>query len=247
MKDFSIDINCDVGEGIGNEAQLLPLISSCNIACGGHAGDLDTIKEVAVLAKQHKVKVGAHPSYPDKENFGRVSMVISENYLIAIIKEQIENFLDILKKENITMHHIKPHGALYNDIAKDLILARTFLKAIASYKKCYLYVPYGSVIEKEALKDGYKIKREAFADRNYNADLSLVSRKLPHAVLETPKMVLAHILSMVKENQLTTLNEEVIHMAAETYCVHGDTSTAIQILTYLSKELGSQNIKIARE
>lgn len=247
MKDFSIDINCDVGEGLGNEAQLLPLISSCNIACGGHAGNTDTIKEVAVLAKHHKVKIGAHPSYPDKENFGRVSMVIPENDLIASIKEQVENFLNVLKKEDITMHHIKPHGALYNDIAKDLFLARTFLKAIEPYKRCYLYVPYGSAIEKEALEHGFKIKREAFADRNYNTDLSLVLRKLPHAVLETPKLVLAHIISMVKENQLTTLNKEVIHIAAETYCVHGDTSTAVQILTYLSKELGNQNIKIARE
>ena len=247
MKNFLIDINCDVGEGIGNEALLLPLISSCNIACGGHAGDLHTIKEVVVLAKKHKVKIGAHPSYPDKENFGRLSMLISEDELISTIQEQVENFLAILKKENIAMHHIKPHGALYNDIAKDLILARIFLKAIAPYKKFFLYVPYASVIEKEALKQGFLIKREAFADRNYNADLSLVSRKLPHAVLGDPKSVLKHLLLIVKENKVSTSNGDMIHIVADTYCVHGDTAGALQILMYLSKQLGIQNIEISSE
>lgn len=247
MKDFFIDINCDVGEGIGNEAELLPLISSCNIACGGHAGNRNTIKEVVLLAKQHKVKIGAHPSYPDKENFGRLSMSISENELIVTIQEQIQNFLTVVKKEDLIMHHIKPHGALYNDIAKDLILTRIFLKAISNFKKSFLYVPYGSVIEKEALKQGFKIKREAFADRNYNTDLSLVSRRLPNAVIEDPEMVLSHMLSMVKEEHVKTINGDIVTMAADTFCVHGDTASALQILTYLSNELGIHNIKIASE
>ena len=247
MKNFVIDINCDVGEGIGNEAQILPLISSCNIACGGHAGSLETIEEVVMLAKQHYVKVGAHPSYPDKVNFGRMSMKISEANLIATIQKQIENFISIIKKENIIMYHIKPHGALYNDIAKDLSLAKTFLEAIAPYKSSYLYVPYASIIEKEALKQGFFIKREAFADRNYNADLSLVSRKLPKAVLEDPEKVLKHLLLMVQENQINTINGDLIDMLADTYCVHGDTTTALQILTYLSKQLRTHNIEIASE
>ena len=247
MKDFIIDINCDVGEGIGNEAQLLPLISSCNIACGGHSGDLETIREVVAIAKKYNVKIGAHPSYPDKKSFGRLSMIIPENELIAIIQGQIETLLIILKEEGLAMQHIKPHGALYNDVAKDLNLSRTFLKAIKPYKKSLLYVPYGSVIEKEALKQGFSIKREAFADRNYNADFSLVSRNLPHAVMEDPEMVLAHVLCMVKEKKVTTLNKEVIFIDAETYCLHGDTLNAIQILTYLSEQLGMYNIKIARE
>lgn len=247
MKDFIIDINCDVGEGIGNEAQLLPLISSCNIACGGHAGDLETIREVVAIAKKYNVKTGAHPSYPDEKSFGRLSMIIPENELIPIIQGQIETLLIILKEKDLAMHHIKPHGALYNDIAKDLNLSRTFLKAIKPYKKSLLYVPYGSVIEKEALKQGFNIKREAFADRNYNADFSLVSRNLPYAVMEDPEMVLAHVLCMVKEKKVKTLNKEVIFMDAETYCLHGDTLNAIQILTYLSEQLGMYNIKIARE
>ncbi len=246
MKNFRIDINCDVGEGIGNEAQLLPLISSCTIACGGHAGDLKTMSEVLLLAKQYRVKVGAHPSYPDKENFGRVSMPISEDDLIATIQDQIESFVKIVEREHMNMHHIKPHGALYNDIAKDLVLARIFLKAIARYKESvYIYVPYASVIEKEALKQGFRIKREAFVDRNYNADLSLVSRKLANAVLEDPRSVLDHLLLMVKEKQMQAVNGDMIHMDADTFCIHGDTSSALQILTYLSKQLPTQNIEIA--
>ncbi|MFS4491697.1 5-oxoprolinase subunit PxpA [Maribacter sp. 2308TA10-17] len=247
MKAYTIDINCDVGEGIGNEAELLPMISSCNIACGGHAGDVNTMTKVVRLAKENQVKVGAHPSYPDPENFGRISMDISSDVLITSIQNQMESFTSILKKEKVKMHHIKPHGALYNDIAKDASLAKIFLKSILNFKDIiFLYVPFNSVIENEALKQNFKIKNEAFGDRNYNEDLSLVSRKLPNAVLEKPEEVLPHLLSMVKEEQLKASDGSIIKVKADTYCIHGDTPSALQILTYLSKELPKHNIAIAR-
>ena len=245
---MNIDINCDVAEGIGNEVEILPLISSCNIACGGHAGDVKTMMEVVQLAKKNNVKVGAHPSYPDRENFGRVSMAISSNDLITSIQTQIESFTSILKKENVRMHHIKPHGALYNDIAKNIYLAKIFLEAILNLKKeVFLYVPYKSIIEKEALKQGFRIKNEAFADRNYNKDLSLVSRKFSNAVIVKPELVINHLLSIVKENKLITLDGNAVSIKADTFCIHGDTSTALQILMYLSKELPNHNIYIKRE
>lgn len=248
MNEYVIDINCDVGEGIGNEAELLPLISSCNIACGGHAGDIETMTSVVRLAKENRVRVGAHPSYPDKENFGRVSMDISSNVLIKSIQTQVENFTSILKKENVRMHHIKPHGALYNDIAKDIQLAKTFLKAIIGYKNhLVLYVPYNSIIESQALKQNFKIKYEAFGDRNYNKDLSLVSRKFPNAVIEKPEQVLSHLLSMVKEKQLIAQDGSVVKLKADTFCIHGDTPSVLQILAYLTKELPQHNISIIRE
>ncbi|NNE76300.1 MAG: lactam utilization protein LamB, partial [Pricia sp.] len=141
-----IDINCDVGEGIGNEAELFPLISSCNIACGGHAGNTKEMKEIVQLAKLHKVKVGAHPSYPDKAKFGRVSMDITADGLTQSIRRQIENLVRIASKAQIGLNHIKPHGALYNDIAKNESLTNIFLKAIAAYRTdVHLYVPYASV------------------------------------------------------------------------------------------------------
>lgn len=247
MDTIYIDINCDVGEGIGNETELMPLISSCNIACGGHAGNLETMAEVARLATENEVKVGAHPSYPDKENFGRVSLNISEFNLINSIRRQIDDFESIIRKENILFNHIKAHGALYNDIARDSDLAKIFLKSIKSYKDiAMIYVPYGSAIEEEALKRGFQVKHEAFADRNYSQNLNLVSRKLPNAVINDPEKVLKHLLQMVRERYVTTIEGLKVYTRAETYCVHGDTHSALQILNYLSLELPKANIQIKK-
>ena len=241
-----IDINCDVGEGLNNEAELLPFISSCNIACGGHAGDEASMLEVVLLAKKHKVKVGAHPSYPDKENFGRVSIPISEEDLVESIQKQLKNFITVVQQENVDLHHIKPHGALYNDSAKDRGLARTFLKAIAPYKaSSLLYVPFASVIAAEALKQGFRINYEAFADRNYNNDRSLVSRKLPKALLNTPKEVLQHVLLIAKENKLKTIDGSIVTLKADTFCVHSDTPAALEIIRCLYQELPNHNLLIA--
>lgn len=247
MDTIYIDINCDVGEGVGNETELIPLISSCNIACGGHAGNLETIAEVARLANENGVKVGAHPSYPDKENFGRVSMNISEFNLIKSIRKQIDDFESIINKENIPFNHIKAHGALYNDISRDSALAKIFIKSVESYKDVALiYVPYGSAIEEEALKSGFQVKREAFADRNYYQNLNLVSRGLPNAVINDPVEVLKHLLQMVRERYVATIEGLKVYTQAETYCVHGDTPSALQILNYLSSELPKANIQIKK-
>ena len=238
-----IDINCDVGEGIGNESDLFPHISSCNVACGGHAGDINTMSEVVQLANKFKIKVGAHPSYPDRDNFGRKSMKIEKNRLKASIRKQIEELEAILNSSNMELHHIKAHGALYNDIAVDLDLSAIYLESILAYKDhVLLYLPYGSVIEEEARKQGYKISLEAFGDRNYNEDLSLVSRDSSNAMIEEPKKVLDHIISMIVNNEVYTLNGVKMSISADTYCIHGDTATALQILMYLSDELPKQNI-----
>ncbi len=238
-----IDINCDVGEGIGNESDLFPHISSCNVACGGHAGDINTMSEVVQLANKFKIKVGAHPSYPDRDNFGRKSMKIEKNRLKASIRKQIEELEAILNSSNMELHHIKAHGALYNDIAVDLDLSAIYLESILAYKDhVLLYLPYGSVIEEEARKQGYKISLEAFGDRNYNEDLSLVSRDSSNAMIEEPKKVLDHIISMIVNNEVYTLNGVKMSISADTYCIHGDTATALQILMYLSDELPKQHI-----
>jgi UPF0271 protein len=195
------------------------------------------------LAYQQGVKVGAHPSYPDKENFGRFSMDISSDELIRSVQEQLQVFTSILKKESIFLHHIKPHGALYNDMAKDSVLAKTFLTAIEKYKEIvFIYVPYGSAIEKESINQGFKIKYEAFGDRNYNSDLSLVSRNTINALIEEPKMVLQQIIHIAKKNQLRTVSNELVKIKADTYCIHSDTPSALQILMYLSHELPMYNL-----
>ncbi|MEA1787461.1 5-oxoprolinase subunit PxpA [Arenibacter sp. GZD96] len=239
----SIDINCDVGEGLNNEADLLPYVSSCSIACGGHAGTLETMKHAVQLAKQHHVKIGAHPSYPDPANFGRKSMAISEAELTKSIQEQIENLTVILRAERAELFHIKAHGALYNDLAVDHRLVQLYLNAIAVYKdSTYLYVPYKSLIETEALRNGFRIKREAFADRNYHANLRLVARNVPNALIDNPENVLAHVVRMVNEKEVQTIAGTNVKIEADTYCIHGDTPSALKILMYLSKELRKYKI-----
>ncbi len=247
MDKVCIDINCDVGEGNINEANLFPYISSCSIACGGHFGDEYTMMKSLKLAKENKVKIGAHPSYPDKDNFGRISMVITNKELKQSLIYQLQSLDNLLKKEDISLHHIKPHGALYNDMMYNEELSNVFLDAIKKYKETvFLYVPPKSKLEKIALENGFKIKREAFADRNYNFDLSLVSRKLNNALIEKPEDVLSHVSSMVINGHLRTIDNVLVGIKAETYCIHGDTSSALEILRYLSEELPKQNIYIKK-
>ena len=241
-----IDLNSDVGEGIGNEAQLMPFLSSCNIACGGHAGDERTMGTTIRIARQYNVKLGAHPGYPDKENFGRKVMDISTNDLIASIQAQLALFLKVLKEEGGELHHIKPHGALYNEIAIDTDLAMVFLEAVKAFSDIPIYVPFCSKIEEEAKKKGIRIKLEAFADRNYNADHSLVSRKEGNALIQDPKEVLQHLLKMVHEKKIWSIQGSEIEIKADTFCIHGDTLRALEILTYLHRELPNHNIQIRK-
>ncbi|RDY61420.1 5-oxoprolinase subunit PxpA [Flagellimonas nanhaiensis] len=245
MGTWSIDINCDVGEGVGNEAELFPLISSCNIACGGHAGDSQSMSEIIELATQNGVKIGVHPSYPDKKNFGREVMDISSMELQKSLSEQLVTFDEILKQQQGKLHHIKAHGALYNQTAKDLGLAKTYLDTVEQYNKVVLlYVPYGSVIAKEAKKRGFPVWYEAFADRSYNEDLSLVSRKQENALIKEPKKVLEHVLPMIKEGKVFATTGKPIQIQTETLCVHGDTASALEILTYLSQMLPKHKVQL---
>jgi UPF0271 protein len=245
MNQFKIDINCDVGEGVGNEANIFPFISSCNIACGGHAGDKETMFGIASLAKKHQLKVGAHPSYPDKTNFGREVMNISNEALKQSIKQQMADFDKVLEDEEIPLHHIKAHGALYNQTAMNENLSKVYLDAISDYKeKTILYVPFDSIIARMAEELGFKIWFEAFADRNYNSDLSLVSRKDKNALIEDPEAVLEHILPIIKNGQVWTVEREWCEIQANTLCIHGDTVSALKILTYLSKQLPQNQVRI---
>ncbi|MEM8510565.1 MAG: 5-oxoprolinase subunit PxpA [Bacteroidota bacterium] len=240
-----IDINCDIGEGVANDEALMPWVSSCNIACGGHAGDEASIRTTLRLAKKYNLKIGAHPSYPDKENFGRKVLDISKEDLKESLQHQLAAFAAIVEEEQGYWHHIKPHGALYNAIAKDERLALEFLEAIAPYlSDCFLYAPFQSRIAEIAIRSGFKIKYEAFADRNYNSDLSLVSRLQHNALITLPEEVLHHLLKMVLEERVKTISGQVIPIKAGTFCIHGDTPSALKILMYLHQELPKFNIQL---
>ncbi|MEC3907807.1 5-oxoprolinase subunit PxpA [Tamlana sp. 2201CG12-4] len=241
----SIDINVDVGEGIGNESLLMPYISSCNIACGGHAGDFETMKTVVGLAKQHRVKIGAHPSFPDKVHFGRKKMDMPCVALYTSIKNQITDLVTVLKEAHIQLHHVKPHGALYNLAAVDEKVANVVVEVMKGLMlRAKLYVPYNSVIAEVAKKNNIPITYEAFADRNYNEDLTLVSRTEKKALIEDVEVMFEHVYSVLSSEKIKTISGKLINIKAETFCVHGDNPKAVSLISGLSKRLESKGVKI---
>ncbi|GAA4303803.1 5-oxoprolinase subunit PxpA [Aestuariibaculum suncheonense] len=245
MEQFHVDVNADVGEGVGNEAELMPFLSSCNIACGGHAGDTATMRKVVALAKVHGVKVGAHPSFPDREHFGRQPVEMSCVALFASLKHQIDSLLAVLKEEQVGLHHIKPHGALYNMAATDIKLAEVVVEVIRSYAlPMQLYVPYGSVIADVATQNNIPIVYEVFADRNYNDDLSLVSRAKKEALIHDVDTMFEHVYRMISLQEVKTIDGTKVPIRVNTICVHGDNMEAIKLVQNLWGKLVDKGVKI---
>lgn len=241
----TIDINCDIGEEQENEAQLMPYISSCNISCGGHAGSISTIDESIKTALKYKVKIGAHPSFVDVKNFGRKVLKISDEVLQESIEKQLLLFQNRLNLTNGKLHHIKAHGALYNLSAIDKNIARVFVRAVKNTTNdAFLYVPYGSEIEKEALQNNVKVIYEAFADRNYNEDLTLVSRADSNAVITDKKKVFEHLYQMITTQNVATISGKEIPIKATTFCIHGDNPKVIEVLSYVTDRLQKEGIQI---
>lgn len=241
----TIDLNCDLGEGGGFDDKLMPLISSCNIACGGHYGTAETVAETVELALQSKVKIGAHPSYPDKENFGRQSMDISAQNLRKELKNQIMTVKDIVEAKGGKLHHVKPHGALYHDSGNDDEKASVIIDTILDIDPALiLFVPPKSLVEKLA-KGKLTTWKEGFADRRYNRDFSLVSRQKNNAVLTKKKAVFKQVYYSVSEGEITASNGEILAADFDTICIHSDTQNSVDILQYLVAELKKNNIEIA--
>ena len=241
----TIAINCDVGEGVSNEHLLMPYISSCNIACGGHYGDVKTMDNTIAIAIENNVLIGAHPSFPDKENFGRKILKMTLEALQKSIESQLQLFKSRLDLVGAKMNHIKPHGALYNLITVDVATAKIFLKAIDKYaKSVFLYVPYNSVIARLAIEKNIRVVYEVFADRNYNSDLSLVSRNQENALITDAVAVFKHVVHMYQHQEVIAISGEKKPIIADTFCVHGDQEKALSILIYLSEHLKKQGIAI---
>ncbi|TJY33916.1 5-oxoprolinase subunit PxpA [Pontimicrobium aquaticum] len=245
MTNISIDINADIGEGVGNEANLIPLLSSCNIACGGHAGNLETMNWCVALAKENRVKIGAHPSFPDKENFGRQIVKMSCSALYQTIKNQIKTLMSVVRDNHAALHHVKPHGALYNLAATDKKTAEVVVEVMKSiHLPLKLYVPFGSVISGIAIKEKIPITYEVFADRNYNDDLSLVSRSKENAIIKDEDVMTSHIQNMILHKKVKTINSVEVFIEAETICVHGDNPEALKLIKKLRQNLIDFGIKI---
>ncbi len=234
-----LNINCDLGEGLNNEHIIMPLIDSCNIACGGHAGDNGSMIECIEISIKNNVKIGAHPSYPDKINFGRKKIDISPSELSYSIISQIESLETIADSYGLELNHIKAHGALYNQMIIDTELSNFYLDTIKDFKnKCSLYIPYKSEIDKIALKKGFSIIYEAFGDRNYNDDLSLVSRNNENALITDPESVVNHIKTIKETETVKTINGNFKKIKFDTICIHSDTNNSIEILKKINQEFG---------
>lgn len=245
MQTLSIDINADIGEGIGNEADLMPFLSSCNIACCGHAGTYESMQMCVALAKQYRVKIGAHPSFPDKKHFGRKEVEMSCVALYQTIKNQIKELMEVMREQHAALHHVKPHGALYNLAAKDQATAEVIVEVMKSiHLPLKLYVPYGSVIAKMATKAHIPITYEVFADRNYNDDLSLVSRARQNAIIKDVRTMTNHVYSMLLHEKVKTVSGREVPIKAETICVHGDNPEALDLIKKLQQNLTDLGVKI---
>lgn len=240
----TIHINCDLGEGGKFDTELMPYISACNIACGGHAGNLESMHQTVELALEHGVEIGAHPSYPDKENFGRKALDISPKELQRSLVAQILSLKQTTEAAGGKLIHIKPHGALYNDAVKDEKTSRIIIDSILEFEdNFFLFAPPKSVLS-ELAKGKVKVVYEAFADRNYNEDYSLVSRDDPNALIVKKEAVFNHLYTMFYEKKISCASGGKIACNASTFCVHSDTPDSVEILKYLKKELTIKNTKI---
>jgi 5-oxoprolinase (ATP-hydrolysing) subunit A len=230
------DLNCDMGEGIGNDEAIMPFITSANISCGFHAGNTDTMRKTIDLALKYEVKVGAHPSFRDKENFGRVDVHMSDDKLYALVLEQLIKIDLVAKERGASLHHVKPHGALYNMAARDRRVARIGATAIKDFdESLVLYGLSGSYMISEANAIGLVAANEVFADRTYNNDGSLTPRNQPGALIEDVEKCLAQVTQMINDKTVVTTSGQIIAVAADTICIHSDGKYAVQFAKAISQ------------
>jgi len=215
----TIDLNCDMGENIGKDEEIMPYIPSANVACGFHAGDSKTMQVTVRLAKRHGVHVGAHPSWLDLEGFGRREMTLPPDEVEALVRYQIGALAAIAKAEGVELHHVKPHGALYNQAAKDRELANAIAYAVKRFSGDLILVGLaGSELIEAGLEVGLRVANEGFPDRNYNPDGTLVSRKESHAIIESPEEVAKHASDLIQNGILFGKKR----VKVDTLCLHGD-------------------------
>jgi 5-oxoprolinase (ATP-hydrolysing) subunit A len=239
---MKIDLNCDMGENIGNDEDIMPYITSANIACGFHAGDEMSMRMTVRLAKQHGVAVGAHPSWKDKEGFGRREMSLRPEEVEWVILEQIKALAEIARSEGVELRHVKPHGALYNQAAKDEPLAAAIAKAVQrSSRELILVGLAGSKLIEAGVEAGLNVANEGFPDRNYSPDGTLVSRKQPHAIIESPEDVAVHAVELAR-NGIDFAGRWV---RMDTLCLHGDHPQAAQNARVVRGRLEKDGIQIS--
>ncbi len=246
----TIDLNCDLGESygrfsIGNDSEIMPFISSCNIACGYHGGDPLTIKKTIALALKHQVKIGAHPSLPDLQGFGRRNMYVPSEELLAMMQYQIGAMKSMVEMQGGQLHHVKPHGALYNMAADDPDIAQVIVNAVQSVdEKLSLVGPAENPMAEIARQHRVSFIAECFADRRYTGDLKLVNRNQPDAMIEDPQEAVRQVLDIVLHQQLKTIDGGIKKMKAQTVCIHGDQPQAVAFAKQLHSALVGHSVEI---
>jgi UPF0271 protein len=240
-----IDINCDLGEGCGHDPELMRLVSSANIACGFHAGDEDTMRRTVGLALENGVSIGAHPSFLDRENFGRTEMSISPVEVTNIVAEQIHTLKRICEAEGGVLHHVKPHGALYNQAAKNVELSAAIAKAARETDPGLIFYGLsGSSLISEAEAVGLKTASEVFADRTYQNDGTLTPRSRPDALITDDDASVAQVFQMVTRQSVTSVGGETVPLKAETICIHGDGEHAVSFASRIRAALIDSGFEI---
>lgn len=242
-----IDINCDMGEGTGNEYLLMPFISSANIACGFHAGDEAEMKRVVELCLTYDVAIGAHPSFNDKQNFGRTEMHLPAGEIQQLVQDQLQILNNIVIAAGGKLHHVKPHGALYNMAAKDANIATAIACGVKDFDSSLIYYGLsGSVMIEAAVKAGLNTANEVFADRTYQPDGSLTPRTVSGALINNPDEAVQQVLQMILEKKVTATNGEKIAIQADTICIHGDGMHAVEFAEKINHRLVTAGIQIQK-
>lgn len=240
-----LDFNCDLGEGCGNDAAIIPLISSASIACGGHAGDAATMHAAIALCLRHGVAIGAHPSFEDREHFGRREMAITAEDAQAMVIRQIAALAMVCETHKARLQHVKPHGALYNLAARDPEIANAVAAAVLAHDKSLtLYALSGSALARAGASLGLRVAHEVFAERRYEADGSLTPRDRQDAVIDDVDDALAQVQSMLGDGRVTARTGESIPIRADTICLHGDRPDAPAFARALHDTLSAAGVRI---
>jgi 5-oxoprolinase (ATP-hydrolysing) subunit A len=245
-----IDLNCDMGEmpemlADGSQEALMQYVSSANVACGGHAGDAGFMRRTIEQALHAKVAIGAHPSYEDRANFGRLALNLSVEEIAAAVHRQVAALDAVAKQCRAEVLHVKPHGALYNQAARNAEIARAIAEGVSRWRKDVVLIGLaGSVMLDEFGSAGFRVAAEAFADRRYEADGSLRSRKFEDALLCEPELAATQALRIVEEGSAVAADGCVVPLRAQTMCLHGDTPGAVEIASAVYRRLAAAGVGV---
>ncbi|MEX1076314.1 MAG: 5-oxoprolinase subunit PxpA [Pirellulales bacterium] len=240
----TIDLNCDLGEGARHDAAVMPLVSSANIACGGHAGDKATMAATVALARRHGVAIGAHPGHADREHFGRRQLPITPEAAAALVVEQVARLAAVAGEPP---YHVKLHGGLYHQVARDAALATAVADGLAArWPEMILVAPAGSRLVAVGRAQGLTVAEEAFLDRAYAADGSLVNRSEPGAVITDPRQAAGRAVRLAREGVVEASDGATLPLAADTLCIHGDGADPAGLAIAVREALKRAGIGVAR-